>query len=280
MVLLFDEPLIALKTQLLAAPSMESLRGSSVRPEDATVLEAAAPVYRRHVWLEHDAANVRFVASVQPLLARYGDALAARVARSYDTVWPATGVRADLVHAIQPGATAYTTNNPTHISVEVSDYAKHRARGTGNAVSRSVARVGPGPPRRARDASNQLMIELPRDLSHAVLTYNAGEITRRVLAESGMSGYQLYMDAESIFAEFRPAIGAHWPAFLDGRISRREALRRILRELAQPLSLIRAAETLSASHLIALRGSAPPRFVWVTDATPGFRIRRYTPGER
>lgn len=121
MTLLLDEPLITLKAQLIAAPSAESLRGSTVRPEDATVLEAAASVYRRHVWLEHDAANLRFVAAVQPLLARYGDVLAARVARSFDTEWPANGIRVDLVHAIQPGAKAYTTSNPMHISVDVRD---------------------------------------------------------------------------------------------------------------------------------------------------------------
>ena len=82
-----------------------------------------------------------------------------------------------------------------------------------------------------------LKIEVPRDLSHAVLTYNAGEIMRR--ADRGRyPGATGSMDAENIFQEFRPALGAHWPAFpLDGRISRKVALRRILREVAKPAGL-------------------------------------------
>ena len=80
---LFDDELInGLKMQVVRRSSAESLRGSAVRPEDATLLEAVAPVYRRHVWLEHDAANLRFVAAIQPMLARFGDELATRLACS------------------------------------------------------------------------------------------------------------------------------------------------------------------------------------------------------
>ncbi len=187
---LFDDQLITLKTQVVAAPSADSLRGSTVRPEDATLLEAVAPVYRRHVWLEHDAANLRFVAAVQPMLARFGDELATRLARSYDTRWPPHPIRADLVHAIQPGATAYTTNNPTHITIEVSD-----PRNTGVAALEMLfheASHGWGRVLRAEleEASDALKVGVPRDLSHAVLTYNAGEITRRVLTDAGISGYR------------------------------------------------------------------------------------------
>ena len=234
---LFDDELVTLKAHVVAAPSSDSLRGSTVRPEDAALLEAVAPVYRRLVWLEHDAENLRFVAAIQPLLARFGDELAARLAHSYDTKWPARPIRADLVHAIQPGATAYTTNNPTHITIEVSD-----PRNRGLAALEMLfheASHGWGRVLRAEleEASDALKVSVPRDLSHAVLTYNAGEIMRRVLTDAGISGYRPYMDAENIFQEFKPALGAHWTAFLDGRVSRKEALRRILLEVTRPAAL-------------------------------------------
>ena len=60
----FDVPLIILKIRLLDATG-ETLRGSAVPPEDAEVLEAAAPVYGRHIWPAHDAANRRFIDSVR-----------------------------------------------------------------------------------------------------------------------------------------------------------------------------------------------------------------------
>jgi hypothetical protein len=83
------------------------------------------------------------------------------------------------------------------------------------------------------EAAHALRIRAPRDWSEAVLTYNAGEITRRVLAERGVSGYRPSIDDGDVLGNVRPALAEHWPEFLDGRISRREALRRILRELAQ-----------------------------------------------
>ena len=231
-VVLFDPPLIDLKTRLIAAPSEQSLRGSAVRPQDASVLEAAAGIYRRHVWLEHDGANTRFVALVQPLLARYGDVLASEVARSFDATWPANGIRADLVHAIQPGATAYTTNNPTHITVEVSDPRNAGLAGLEMLFHEASHGWGVLIRNELGEAARRTRLEVPRDLPHAVITYNAGEITRRVLADAGVSGYRLYMDAEAIFGSFRHALGSHWPAFLDGRITRKEALRRILLDTA------------------------------------------------
>ena len=225
---LFDEELSALKAQLAAAPSAESLRGSAVRPEDATLLEAVAPIYRRHRWIEHDAANVRFVAAVQPMLARFGDELTRRIARSFDASWPGRPVRVDLVHAAQPDVRAYTTKNPTHVTIAAinSQHVGLLALETlVEEASHGWCHVVRG---ELEEASKALKAELPGDLPHAVLAYNAGEITRRVLDDAGIPGYQPYVEAENLFPAFRPALVAHWPAFLDGRISRKDALRRIL----------------------------------------------------
>ena len=225
---LLDAELVTLKTQLIAAPSAESLRGSAVRPEDATLLEAVAPAYRRLVWLRHDAANVRFAAAVQPLLARFGDEVASRLARSLDSGWPSHPVRADLVSAIDAGAAAYTTNHPTHITIEVSD-----RRNSGLAALERLFReasYGWGRVLRSEldDAAAALKLEVPRDLPDAVMAYNAGEIMRRVLVGAGIPGYRMSMEAENTFPGFRQALGTHWAAYLDGRGSRQEALRRIL----------------------------------------------------
>ena len=229
----FDVPLIMLKIRLLDARG-DSLRGSAVPAEVATVLESAAAVYRRHVWPAHDAANRRFIESVQPTLAKFGQSIATRVAGTYSTTWPTRPIRADVVRSVSPPGGAYTTNNPTHITIEAEDPRQqgfaaietvfHEAsHGWGGTLINELAA-----------AAKTLNVEVPRDLWHAVLFFNAGEITRRALADGGAGEYRLYMDAEKVFANLRPAVAAHWPAFLDGKITRQEALGRILRDSPRP----------------------------------------------
>ena len=225
----FDVPLIILKIRLFDA-SGESLRGTPVASEDAAVLETAAPVYRRHIWPAHDAANRRFIESARPLLARFGEVMAARVTAAYGTTWPARPIRTDVVRSVSPPGGAYTTNNPTHITIEADDPRQQRfaaletlfheaSHGWGGTLVSELAAAG-----------KLLNVEVPRDLWHTVLFFNAGEITRRVLADAGAGNYRLYMDAEKVFANLRPAVAAHWPSFLDGKITRQEALRLILRD--------------------------------------------------
>ena len=191
------------------------------------VLEAVAPIYRQHRWIEHDAANVRFVAAVQPMLARFGGELTRRLAGSFGARWPSHPVRVDVVHAAQPGARAYTTKNPTHVTIATINpqIGLSALEMLLQEASHGWCHVVRG---ELDEASKALKADLPRELPHAVLVYNAGEITRRVLADAGIPGYQPSVEAEHLFAAFRPALSAHWPAFLDGRISRKEALRRIL----------------------------------------------------
>jgi hypothetical protein len=226
----FDTPLIRLKLQLLRAPSDESLRGSTVPAEDAVVLEAAAPIYRRYVWPAHDAANRRFITSVEPMLAKYGAAIASRVAQSYGTTWPVRPIRVDAVYSVHPPGGAYTTNNPTHTTIEAADPRQAGFASIETLFHEASHAWGDTLTRELAEAGRVLNVPVPGNLWHAVLFYNAGEITRRVLAEAGVADYRLYMDVERVFADLRPAVAAHWPAFLDGRITRQEALLRILRE--------------------------------------------------
>ena len=54
----FDEPLPAITNALAQAGGAKSLEKASVGPEIASVLERAAPIYRKSWWPAHHAANV------------------------------------------------------------------------------------------------------------------------------------------------------------------------------------------------------------------------------
>src|SRR5712692_2519744 len=101
--LLFSTELIQLKDQLGDFEDCDELSGRKRRFCDAglpakltQVLEAAAPVYRAHLWPEHDRANRRWIMRVAPLVREQGVGLSERLADIYQTRWPREKIRVDL----------------------------------------------------------------------------------------------------------------------------------------------------------------------------------------
>src|SRR5258706_11805489 len=92
--LLFSTELIQLKDQLGDFEDCDELSGRKRKFCDAglpakltQVLEAAAPVYRAHLWPEHDRANRRWIMRVAPLVRQQGLGLSERLADTYHTRW-------------------------------------------------------------------------------------------------------------------------------------------------------------------------------------------------
>src|SRR5260370_3626794 len=93
--LLFSTELIQLKDQLGDFEDCDELSGRKRKFCDAglpakltQVMEAAAPVYRGHLWPEHDRANRRWIMRVAPLVREQGVGLSERLADIYPTRWP------------------------------------------------------------------------------------------------------------------------------------------------------------------------------------------------
>jgi hypothetical protein len=230
--LLFDDNLLRVKQQLATLQSPDALGEATLTPEHRQVLERTAPLYRKHLWPQHQASNAAFIAFLQPLLERHGPAIAARLARSYADEWPAGGLPVDVVRDAGPPGNAYTTNvpAPTHITIGTQDHtlaslelmfheaSHHWDQRLMKGIADAAAAIGKRP---------------PPDLWHAVLFFNAGRITRDVLEKSGQ-GYELMMVQGKIFDRpgWHAAIGRHWPLFLSSELSRDEALRRIVADLA------------------------------------------------
>jgi hypothetical protein len=236
--LLFDAILVTIKQQLIeadtlgnAADPLSSLTGATAAAH-RRALERAAPIYRKYRWAEHDAANKQFIATLQELLAKHGAAIAERLAGSYDDVWPANGIRADVVRDAGPPGNAYTTNvpRPTHITIGAQGHGDTALELIFHEAShhwdqRLMKAVG--------DAADRLKVAAPRNLWHALLFYNAGQITADTLAAAGRRDYVMMMVNQKIFDApgWHAAISRHWPGFLSGEISRDEAILRILRDL-------------------------------------------------
>lgn len=232
--LLFDDELVRIKAALREAAARPDLSGVTIPAALRSALEDVAPVYRRHFWERHAAANRAFEAAVAVYLRRDGEAIARRLAASFDATWPAAPIPVDLVHDAGPPGNAYTVSEPTQITVAAAD-PRHRGDATleilfHEASHRWDARLMED----VRVVARQLGVRAPGALWHGLLFYNAGAITADRLASSGITGYEMYMHAQRTFDNpgWHDAIARHWRDFLDGRISRREAVARVLRDLS------------------------------------------------
>jgi hypothetical protein len=146
-------------------------------------LDAVAPIYRAHWWIDQDRANRRWVARVAPLVREQGVGLSERLADIYQTHWPKDKIRVDVC-AFANSAGAYTTLDPLRVTIASTDSRNqgpealevlfHEAsHGIASPVEAAISREC-----KQRDKP------IPRDLWHALIFYTTGEVLRPVFKDS------------------------------------------------------------------------------------------------
>ena len=225
--LVFDDGMAAINNALRVVAGTASLGAAPLDPELKATLERLAPIYRAHWWPAHDAANRAWIAAVEPLLRRHGAALSRRIAASFDQSWPSEPIPVDLSVTAGPVG-AYTTSPPTHTTI---------APGPGYGGLASLEMLfheashawGKKLDDEIRESAAARHKTVPPQLWHAVLFYNAGELTRRTLLEDGVSDYVEYAVRQNVYPNLCGA-GCHelvaeaWNPHLDDRASIEEAL--------------------------------------------------------
>jgi hypothetical protein len=174
--------MIAIKNALRGAEGKTSLDGIAIDAALKATLERIMPIYQKRWWPEHDRANREWIAAMQPFVDRHG-------------------------RGAQPGARARVRRelaarpDPVDLSVTPAPAAR-----TGPANRQRTSRCSP--PRsadtrrsrccstKARTASSRCIqcqsgrraqkVNVPPQLSHAVLFYTAGELTSRELKARGI----------------------------------------------------------------------------------------------
>jgi hypothetical protein len=115
--LFFDGGMIAIKNSLEDQEDAISLIPTTGLPDSlVSILEKAAPVYRAELWAEQDHVNRQWIDGVSPLVDRYGAQLRRELATIYQRPWPAAPIHVDVTN-FASWAGAYTTNNPTRITI-------------------------------------------------------------------------------------------------------------------------------------------------------------------
>ena len=235
--------LILIKNQLGDFETCEDLAGLKRKTCDAGLpgsltetLDAAAPIYRAHLWSEHDRANRRWIASVAPLVRRNGLDLAHRLAEIYQTPWPRERIRVD-VSSFASSTGAYTTVDPLRVTVSAAD-----ARNQGSeALEILFHEASHGIADTVQDAifreCRQRDKPIPRDLWHALLFYTTGEVIRPVASSgpdaattptSSSSGYVPYAVREGLYKRgwenYLRVLTQYWQPYLDGRVEFSDAI--------------------------------------------------------
>jgi len=232
--------MILVKNQLGDFETCEDLAGLKKKSCDAGLpakltetLNAAAPVYRAHLWQEHDRANRRWIAAVAPLVRRNGLDLAHRLAEIYQTNWPRERIRVDVTsYASATGA--YTTLDPLRVTVSSFDA---RNQGT-EALEVLFHEASHGIADSVQDAifreCRQREKPIPRDLWHALLFYTTGEVVRpvaqnatdpaRATSSAGSySGYVPYAVREGLYKRgwenYLRVLTQYWQPYLDGNVT-------------------------------------------------------------
>lgn len=236
---LFDEALLDANDRLSA------VQGSAAPPALPAGLEstlvAVAPVYRSRSWPEHDRANRFFIAVAATLLEEAGEELVAAHERAYGGAYPAKVVVDVAPHGGTFGA--YTTIHRGFVHTTMSSrddsYQGFRAlemvlhEASHAVVGAGEGAIGP----EIQQAARALGVLAPRQLWHAVLFYTSGELARRALAGRGVTSYQPYAYAglyERAFRGLQEPLETHWQAYLDGELSREEAIRRLVQSTGEP----------------------------------------------
>ncbi len=238
--LLFDEDLVKIKNALAEVDPQSNL--SAVRDRlDADSLEAlerAAPIYRSRIWPEHERTAKTWINDMAPLVARYGPAIANRLASLYEETWTAPIPVEVLPEAGAVGA--YTTVPPTRVSISAYDPGLVGFPGL-EILFHETSHAWSGSLRNplAREAARRRM-SLPDTLSHAVLFYVAGEVVRAELERAGKPGYVLYVDANHLWSRewegLRDPIAAACDPWLRGERTREEALSALVEAVGKPSS--------------------------------------------
>ena len=250
--LLFSTELILLKNQIGDFEDCDELSGAKKKTCDAglspqltRILDAAAPVYRAHLWAAHDRANRRWIAQVAPLVREQGVGLSERLADIYQTRWPKEKIRVD-VSAYANRAGAYTTLDPLRVTISSLDPRNQGAE----ALEVLFHEASHGIAQRVQSTINRECRQrdkaIPRDLWHALIFYTTGEVIKPVMtaAEAAQGhgdggvpggGYTPYAVREGLYQrgwdDYLKLLTKFWQPYLDGKSTFDDALARMVSSL-------------------------------------------------
>ncbi len=227
--MVFDAPLPALTNALARAGDARSLTGSAVDSDIATILQSAAPIYRKVWWKEHREANRNWKKSIQSLVGRHGATVLAFITNAYKMEWPAAGFPVH-VSAYSNWAGAYSTTGDLLVMSSMSPDLQG-LYGFETAFHEGMHQWDEKIFEALRQQAIKVNKYFPRGLDHALIFFTAGQAVRRVVPD-----HVPYADKFGVWqrgmAQFKAPLEEIWKPYLNGRGARHDALARLITRTA------------------------------------------------
>ncbi|HSS21287.1 MAG TPA: hypothetical protein VLL54_14530 [Pyrinomonadaceae bacterium] len=228
--LVFDDPLPAVTTALAEAGDKPTLEGSAVDENVVKLLQAAAPIYRKIWWKSHQRANRAWQQSIQKLVDLHGAKILAFITKAYQLDWPAGGFDVHL-SGYANWAGAYSTDGNLLVVSSLSSDLKAEY-GLETVFHEGMHQWDSQIQEALREQAKKLQKRVPRDLSHALIFFTAGEAVRSVVP-----GHVPYAEKFGVWgrglAPLKTAIEEIWKPYLEGQGTRDEALAELVKRVGR-----------------------------------------------
>jgi hypothetical protein len=224
----FDAPLPSIAHALADAGDSATLANAPIEPALRSILEAAAPAYRKAWWPAHHAANLARRDEIQALLNRHGAAILGFVEKAYQMTWLPDGYPVH-VSGYANWAGAYSTIGNL-LMVSSLDSQLREFHGLETVFHEGMHQwdfaVNDLLSAQARRAGKRL----PPNVSHALIFYTAGEAVRRVNPD-----HVPYADANGVwqrgYQRFKAPLDEVWKPHLNGSGTRDEAFAALIAKI-------------------------------------------------
>lgn len=226
----FDDPLIDLARLLISLDKRPSLDGiAGIDPTIASALNAALPIYRSVWWPRHEAANRATIKGLESLLAQHGAAVFQYVIRVYGQPWPAGGFPVHF-SGYANWAGAFSTRGPILVMSSL-DFAGRDVLTFETVFHEAMHQWDDEVLDQLRGHAQKRNVQVPPDLSHAMIFFTAGEAVRSVIPS-----HVPYAQREGVWnrsmGKFKPALEAAWLPYLRGSGTREAAMAALIDKTA------------------------------------------------
>jgi len=217
-----DESLAAIVGALVALDGGTAISGAPIDSAARTVLERAAPIYRKAWWPSHRASNQSWRASIQPLIDRHGQTVLSLITRWYGMSWPARGYPVHLVTYAHPLG-AYSTARGGLIMSTNAKSGLQGLNGLEMAFHEAMHQWDDDVLRLLRGHADKIGKDVPDSLPHAMIWMTAGEAVRGAVPEH-VPYAEVFGLWKRAMAPLVVPLNEIWKPYLEGHGTRDEAL--------------------------------------------------------
>lgn len=211
--LLFGDGMVALKMALVAGDLADRAVGSELR----AVLDSAMPVYQRHFWPQHDAANRGWTAATVERMQSIAPETIAKLEKLYGVKWLSSPARADVVW-VGNRQGAYASLNPPHATVSIKESEWTAVE----MVFHEFSHVLVLPLQKRLTAALGDRIRTHGILWHVIQFYVTGAVVQDVLKARGIS-YTPYLYSTGLFdrawSQYRTPVETSWAPYVAGTVT-------------------------------------------------------------